>query len=357
MLRFHTIIIVLIGSLAFGRHAAASGPLIPGHILVVDFSTDRVVDIDPATGAQTSISAGGVFVSLFGIVVEPAGTIAVLDRDAFNMPPPGAGAVLRIDPATGQQTPILVRDGLIAAEGFTLGPAGELLVSNFFGDNVIQVDPVTGVTTEVTANGLLAGPVGMVARSDGVLFIADNDGPTVIRADLATGMQALVASAGFLQGPTGIAIEPSGNLVVADANAGAVIRIVPSTGQQSIVSSGFDLPFGIAVEADGNLLVTDSALGLGRIVRVDPVSGAQTVVASGGFLSFPTGIVIVPAAPGLPGDVNGDGAVDLADSLTLTSVLIGSDTNPAHVCAADINNDGASDGGDIQPFLQALLGP
>jgi len=33
------------------------------------------------------------------------------------------------------------------------------------------------------------------------------------------------------------------------------------------------------------------------------------------------------------------------------------DTVPCHVSAADMNVDGIVDGGDIQSFLQILLGP
>jgi formylglycine-generating enzyme required for sulfatase activity len=58
-----------------------------------------------------------------------------------------------------------------------------------------------------------------------------------------------------------------------------------------------------------------------------------------------------------PGDVSGDGSFDINDIAAFAVVLLdpsaaGSDDR----CAADMNGDGAADGLDIQPFVNALLG-
>ncbi len=59
----------------------------------------------------------------------------------------------------------------------------------------------------------------------------------------------------------------------------------------------------------------------------------------------------------LPGDINCDDVVDLADADTLTAVLLGLDTDPVHIAAADLNCDGSANGDDVQPFVDALLAP
>lgn len=59
---------------------------------------------------------------------------------------------------------------------------------------------------------------------------------------------------------------------------------------------------------------------------------------------------------GIPGDVGGDGSVGPEDIGEFVGVLLGTDTNPYHVAAADLDNSGAADGLDIQPFVNALLG-
>lgn len=64
---------------------------------------------------------------------------------------------------------------------------------------------------------------------------------------------------------------------------------------------------------------------------------------------------VVPLS--LPGDINGDNAVNAADLAALLQVLLGVDTNPAHVTAADLTRDGTADGRDIPPFVNVLLNP
>ncbi len=303
-----------------GPDALAGSGLCPGSIVVVDTVTKRVLQIDQIDGTQTTISSGGSFISLFGVAVESSGDLVVVDRAAFS-DTTGAGGVLRIDPLTGLQTPILIRDGLIASMGLVLGPAGEILVSNFFGDDVISIDPTTGAHTSLTADGFLAGPMGMALRSDGELFIADNDGSSIVQANITTGVQTQVTINGLLQGPSDIAIEDSGMLVVADFNSGRIVRVNPDTGQQSLVTSGFNLPYGITVEADGNLLVTDHTTffpQMGRIVRVNPGTGSKTVLSTDGFLGFPAGIITIPYSPA---DFNHNGAVDILDLISLINAF------------------------------------
>lgn len=57
----------------------------------------------------------------------------------------------------------------------------------------------------------------------------------------------------------------------------------------------------------------------------------------------------------VPGtDIDGDGDEDGADAAVLVEVLLGRDTNPAHVSAADVNCDGVADGADIQALAARL---
>jgi YD repeat-containing protein len=58
-----------------------------------------------------------------------------------------------------------------------------------------------------------------------------------------------------------------------------------------------------------------------------------------------------------PGDVNGDGFLDINDVNVFVAVLLGTDTNPAHLAAADMDRNGVADGNDIQLFVNALLLP
>ncbi len=57
------------------------------------------------------------------------------------------------------------------------------------------------------------------------------------------------------------------------------------------------------------------------------------------------------------GDVNCDTVLDFGDVQALVEILLGADTDPCHMNAADMNSDGAADGLDIQLFVTAILAP
>ena len=255
----------------------------------------RVLRVNPATGERTVVSANldgdDVF---FGdpvrIVVEPAGTLVVLDRNASDVFGFSSPALLRVNPATGERT--------VVSSNFSAGDV-------FFGD-----------------------PVGIAVQGDGTLWVLDRNarnsfgffGPAVLRVDPATGERTLVAFNGpgnaFFGDPQGIAVASNGSTVwVVDANAvdasGApllgfdplrsstvVWQVNPATGERLVVSSNGigDVFFGtliaIAIDQDrGDLIVLDaSAVDLfGRrspaVWRVDPLTGFRLLLSSNRFLN------------------------------------------------------------------------
>lgn len=56
----------------------------------------------------------------------------------------------------------------------------------------------------------------------------------------------------------------------------------------------------------------------------------------------------------LPGDVNGDGSVDIGDIVMVISVMTGSETRADIVSVADVNGDGAADIGDIVAIINIM---
>jgi photosystem II stability/assembly factor-like uncharacterized protein len=58
----------------------------------------------------------------------------------------------------------------------------------------------------------------------------------------------------------------------------------------------------------------------------------------------------------LPGDMDGDGDVDGPDTLIFIDVLLGQDTTPPHIAAADLDGDGLANGRDVPAFAAARLG-
>ena len=69
-----------------------------------------------------------------------------------------------------------------------------------------------------------------------------------------------------------------------------------------------------------------------------------------------SGVLISPDQCPLAGDIDCDSDVDAADQALFIQVLLGIDTgDPEHALRSDVNNDGAADGGDISPFVAAML--
>ncbi len=58
----------------------------------------------------------------------------------------------------------------------------------------------------------------------------------------------------------------------------------------------------------------------------------------------------------LRGDIDGDGDVDDDDLNALVAVLLDTPFNSEHIARADQNGDGASNGRDIQPFIDTFVG-
>lgn len=207
-----------------GPRFVARGPA--GDWLVADRAVPGVaaiVRVDPAGGARTVLSGcadascstqvggGPPFGRLFGLALEPAGTLVVADGQA----------VLRVDLGTGSRTIVsgcsdAACSGVVGAGpafgepvDLVVEPGGGLLVSyrlegGEFGA-LRRVDPVTGDRTLVSGcetdgcAGLRgAGPAfadlfGLAAGPAGAIFASDSVLDAVLRVDLATGDRTLLS--------------------------------------------------------------------------------------------------------------------------------------------------------------------
>ena len=61
----------------------------------------------------------------------------------------------------------------------------------------------------------------------------------------------------------------------------------------------------------------------------------------------------IPDPQGLTGDVNGDGAVNIADVNVVIGIILGSTTAPA---ASDVNHDGTVNIADLNVIIGIILG-
>src|SRR5438128_10570390 len=89
---------------------------------------------------------------------------------------------------------------------------------------VIQVDPNTGQQSLLAQGGFVNGPIALTFI-DGRLFVADQgDGlgsvHNLVRVDPASGQQTLITSAAGFITPTGIAPAVAGNVFITDEPGG-----------------------------------------------------------------------------------------------------------------------------------------
>jgi hypothetical protein len=323
--------------LAAALPAVAPAAVDPGDILVADQSasagnTGAVIAVNPATGEQEVVSDNTIntgtdlFVDPLGIALEASGSILVADISAG---PANTGAVIRVNPTTGQQTLVSDNNVNTGADLFdepmaiALESDGSILVADntaLTADSVIRVNPSTGQQTLVSSNAVNAGTdlfsqlSGIAVEPGGQILVSDLDsltphfgGGAVIRVDPITGQQAVVSSNNVNTGTDlfsevwGVTLNAAGEIIATDSDTsltGAVIGI-DGTGQQTAISNNaintgadlFDQPLRSRVDAAGDIIVVDQASDL---LRVNPATGQQSSIATGGNMISPSDLVVVP---------------------------------------------------------------
>jgi streptogramin lyase len=303
--------------LSFAAALAASAPvpagavtLAPGDVIVTDINLDAVYRVDPTTGARETISSGGLLQTPRAVVVGPTGLVYVTESGV-------ADAVIRIDPELpdGSNQALVTAGGVFTSpRGIVIDAFGDFLVAEPNDDTIYRVNAASGLADVYSRatpvdptfhfpGDLALEPLGSLVVTDApslptpqrVLRVAPGGGPPVGLCQDTSSPQDFF--------PRGVAVEQDGSLVVADSVGPSVVRLPPTSADLlscdappdvETVSAGGQLegPRGIAVEESGSLLVADFSRG--AVIRIDPGSGAQSILTSDGSLG-PWGITVVGA--------------------------------------------------------------
>ena len=270
-----------------------------------------VMKVDWQTGQESVISKGG-YLGFFGF---PNGVAVGRDGQLIVA---NEACVLRINPATGQQT--LIRDARGAAGLFwsvAVDRNGDVLVAAE--KEILRVDAVTGETHTVSSHGHLTTVLSIaVGANNAELFVTNVRYEAavgwvgeIIRVNPHNGRQTVISQGGYLTFLLGIAVNGDDIYVTGlkthDDNfgVGRVTRVHARTGVQAVVAEGGYLvrPVGIAVDAKGQLIVADPYtinsespdLYDGGLIKIDPATGKQTLIVRGhGSVVNPSGIAVVP---------------------------------------------------------------
>ena len=209
-----------------GGSLAGPSALTPGSgnsIYVGDVTTGggSVIQVDLTTLGQTVITQGNNLTTPADVAVDANGNIIVTDTGDTSMTENGAGVVVSVDPATGDQT-ALASGGYLnySPNGHVLTPDGRLFVSTLgFSDmgvpaRILSIDLSTGDQAVVAEGGSLGYP--------GALAVYQSTNAPVVRQD--AGLKAVAVASGWVS--SAVVVPPSG----AAMNAGVPARpnVVPT---------------------------------------------------------------------------------------------------------------------------------
>ena len=177
-----------------------------GHLLVTftGVAPPAIVRVDPQTGAQSYVT----MLAFQGIALAVEGTGQILV--GMNSSPI---QIARVDPVTGNQTTLSAGGLLNSAWDLEVAPSGDIIVLEPYTQMVVRVDPVSGAQSVISSGGLLNSPYGIAVAANGDIFVVDpmgTDTPDgrVIRIDSVTGAQTLLAVGQKLVDPLGISVAP-----------------------------------------------------------------------------------------------------------------------------------------------------
>ena len=257
-----------------------------GWLAVADRDADRVLLVDPRTGAAR-VAASGLDDPI-AVAYDRAGALYANSGEQILRLDDGGGRTVIAGTGTrghsGDGGPAAAaRLGGVGA--FAFAATGELYVPEY--DNWVRlvrangiIETIAGTGTEGSAGdggparlAAIAAPHALAVGADGSVMLADSHNGRIRRITPAGVMTTLAD--GFAA-PVSIGSAPDGSFVVGDAGTNLLERVLPD-GNRIVLASGLRIPSGIAVDSNGNVFFSE--FDASRVRRLDPRTRRITTVA------------------------------------------------------------------------------
>jgi len=191
--------------------------------------------------------------------------------------------------------------------------SGEILVADDNTNAIIKVDPATGQQTLISQDKKFDDPENLLIDSQGRLLVAEGDFPnekgSILKVNPADGSLTIFTSGGFFNdGPEDLVEDSFGNIYVLDDGARKVIKVSPSGDQSPFAEFNFK-PEGITIDDVGNIIVVGGSGNGAKVISITP-GGTKTVVSENQLLVRPEGVAfddnsgLIYVADGNAGDEN-----------------------------------------------------
>jgi CSLREA domain-containing protein len=211
------------------------------HRAYMSETSGRIYEVDFRTGFPSLLTAGDQLVAPRGISVDFDGHLLVAETAGQK--------ILRIDPETGAQT--VISSGTFAGPEHVIrearGGPGKLLVSDFANaspQGIYRIDVTTGAVDQACTGGPFGDPRQMVQSEDGdTLWVVDSGPNRVFEIDLTVSLNSCtpVQIGGDMGDAWGVALDANGDLIVASRNEGLFQFADPDTGTQTVINESPDI--------------------------------------------------------------------------------------------------------------------
>ena len=324
-----------------------------GTILVANLGTSELLRVDPVTGARTLVSgtdpADGVPLELpTGLAVVNAGTAYLADQGSVDR-------LFRIDLDTGERTVITALSGpplFIALEA-----DGKVLVTDTLNGAVRRVDPATGAESPLISvpavHGVAVEPSGRIwVGHDTMVSLYEHDG-TLVTTRALGGANDKRALATLSDGGAFVASWDTDEILFAERGNAPVFSV--SGGPDAILS----FPEGLAVrpvlDSDGDGLYDLDEIRIGTDPQVADSDGDGAIDSHDNCQLDANSDQRDTDSDGIgnrcDADFNEDCAVNFLDLGVMKTVFFSTDPD------ADLDGDGAVSFGDLAILKTRFLQP